>query len=154
ARILFILIHWQALKLALVGAIADDDEIGTPVSQLLRPVLLVEIVREQPNEGAVDSERIVLNSPAAGFKRDAEDSNFTVARRLQGHPVGTLRNADFMKRRLHRLAVGGDSSVVYSINLNFEIAATGLSEEIDIEGRHQTAHLTILRCPKTRRGAR
>ena len=71
------------------------------MSQLLGPMLLVEIVREQPNERAVDSERVVLDSAAAGFKHNAEDSDFTVARGPQRHSMGTFGDADFMERRLH-----------------------------------------------------
>src|SRR5215208_4550695 len=58
-RVLLVLIHRQAFKLAFVRAVTNDDKSGIAMAQLLCPVIGVQIMREQTYIRAVDSERIV-----------------------------------------------------------------------------------------------
>src|SRR5262245_50726256 len=103
----------------------------------------IEIMREQPDEGAVYAERIVLNTRPARFESDAEHLRDPVAGNLDCHLVLAFGNADLMKARSDLVARRRHSFDGLVVDVNVEVPATRTLHEVDVEARNAVPNLAV-----------
>src|SRR6266571_4000961 len=120
------------------------------MAQLLRPVIRIKIMREQADERAVHSERIVLDARMTRFEHDSEHLNFAVADNPECQLVRPFRDADSMKARFDLLACGGHSLDRLIVNLNIEVPSARTHHEVNVKSRDAAANFTLGRRAEAR----